>query len=460
MSTILYYKGGLVVRGSTTPRSALELPGATTGGAGELRLPAPAYRDLVVLLANRGERFEDRARAYAEVAWREVHPRRPFPHQTEALEAWWRAGGRGVVALPTGAGKSHVAILAMQRARRSALVVVPTLDLMEEWRARIEFAFGADVARLGGEERRLADLTVATYASAGRRAGEIGNRFGLVVFDECHHLPGEEFSRAARWSIAPYRLGLSATPERAGGGGGVYENLIGPIVYRREIDEMAGGILSDYEVATLAIELSPVERERYEARRGEYLDFVRGRGLSPGSPDGWKEFLRVASRSPAGRRAFRAFLDQKDLANSPSGKFDALERILSRHPRERVLVFSTDNATAYRVSRIFLVPALTHRTRPGERRELLASFAAGTLPVLVTSRVLNEGIDVPEASVAVVWSGTGSVREHVQRLGRILRRREGKRAVLYELVSRRTSEESVSARRRNHVAYARKGNRC
>jgi superfamily II DNA or RNA helicase len=67
--------------------------------------------------------------------------------------------------------------------------------------------------------------------------------------------------------------------------------------------------------------------------------------------------------------------------------------------------------------------------------------------------VLNEGVDVPDANVAVVLSGSGSVREHVQRLGRILRKREGKRAVLYELVTGATTETYTSERRREHSAY-------
>jgi superfamily II DNA or RNA helicase len=84
---------------------------------------------------------------------------------------------------------------------------------------------------------------------------------------------------------------------------------------------------------------------------------------------------------------------------------------------------------------------------------LLESFASGALPVLVTSRVLNEGVDLPSAEIAVVLSGTGTVREHVQRLGRILRPSPGKKAVLYELVAEDTAEEYTSKRRRRHDAY-------
>jgi superfamily II DNA or RNA helicase len=105
------------------------------------------------------------------------------------------------------------------------------------------------------------------------------------------------------------------------------------------------------------------------------------------------------------------------------------------------------------VSRRFLIPVITHQTKVKERSEILERFSDGRYGALATSKVLNEGVDVPEANVAIVISGSGSVREHVQRLGRILRRQAGKRAVLYELVSANTAETRTSARRREHDAY-------
>ena len=99
---------------------------------------------------------------------------------------------------------------------------------------------------------------------------------------------------------------------------------------------------------------------------------------------------------------------------------------------------------------------MTHLTKAAERKEFLDKFREGTYPVLVTNRVLNEGVDVPAAAVGIILAGTGSVREHVQRLGRVLRAAPGKpQAILYELVSAGTSEESVSTRRRAHRAYTR-----
>ncbi|MBK8696765.1 MAG: hypothetical protein IPN17_32005 [Deltaproteobacteria bacterium] len=130
-----------------------------------------------------------------------------------------------------------------------------------------------------------------------------------------------------------------------------------------------------------------------------------------------------------------------------------LEGLLRQHSGDRTLIFTNDNDTVYAIARRFLIPAITHQTDVKERREVLERFNSGAYPAVVTSRVLNEGVNIPEARVAIVLSGTASVREHVQRLGRILRRQEGKTAILYEVITRGTAEEHQSGRRREHDAY-------
>jgi len=180
---------------------------------------------------------------------------------------------------------------------------------------------------------------------------------------------------------------------------------------------------------------------------------VRSRGISFGAPGGWQRFVIEASRSTEGRQAFQAYRRQKELALGAAGKFRTLESLMHEHRTERMLVFTQDNATAYAISRQFLVPIITHQTKPRERATVLDGLRKGTYSVVVTSKVLNEGVDVPEANVAVVLSGSGSVREHVQRLGRILRRAKDKQAVMYEVISASTAEEYMSQRRREHGAY-------
>jgi superfamily II DNA or RNA helicase len=279
----------------------------------------------------------------------------------------------------------------------------------------------------------------------------LGNKFGLVVFDECHHLPSPAYQLAARMSLAPFRLGLTATPERNDGRG--YDDVIGPLVYRKDITELSGEYLAAYETERIAVPLSPEEREAYDAARAEYIDFIRSQNIRMSAPDGWSRFLYLSSRSDEGRSAFLAYRRQRSLALAAPGKLDVLARLLHNHRHDRTIVFTEDNATVHAISRRFLLPAITHQTRVKERSAILASFNAGEFTAVVTSKVLNEGVNVPEANVAIVLSGNSSVKEHVQRLGRILRKTPEKHARLYELVAENTSEQRVSDRRREHSAY-------
>jgi superfamily II DNA or RNA helicase len=432
--------------------------------SGCFRAPAAAYADLLRALGRQSIPVEDRARAYevlADGARVRVPPR---PYQAEALAAWRANRGRGVVVLPTGAGKTLVACLAIDDKRRATLVVTPTLDLVRQWYDVLRATFGAGAAGVGigvvgGGDFDVQPLTVTTYDSAYLHMDHLGRRFGLLVFDECHHLPGAAYALAAQSSLAPFRLGLTATPERADGRHVELDHLIGPQVYRKDIVDLAGagGYLADYETVRLEVELSAADRHEYQAERAIYVGFLAEQGIRMGGPSGWSDFIIRSSRSAEGQRAMAAYRRQREIAFAAPAKLDYVELLLERHRDDRVLLFTDDNATAYAVSRRFLVPAITHQTKVRERSEILARLADGRYGAVVTSKVLNEGVDIPEANVAVVISGSGSVREHVQRLGRILRRHVsksgGKGALLYELVTASTAETSTSDRRREHSAY-------
>ena len=193
--------------------------------------------------------------------------------------------------------------------------------------------------------------------------------------------------------------------------------------------------------------LETIYREAYDRARAIFRSFVAEEGISFGGFNGWQRFVIASARSEAGRRAMKAYRESKTIALGTGAKMRVLEEILARHADERVLIFTAENDTVYRISERLLVPAITHETPIKERREWLAAFNEGRVHALVTSKVLNEGVDIPEASVAVVLSGSGSSREHIQRLGRILRKRPGKEAILYEVIAAATTEEHISRRR-------------
>jgi superfamily II DNA or RNA helicase len=454
--SLVFRAGTLELRG--LPRdagSAARLPAALIWDEREacFRAPAIAYSAILGALRDAALDVEDDAsRASVLASGVRVH-REPRPFQTDAMNAWKAADGRGIVVLPTGAGKTHVAIMAIDDTRRSTLVVAPTLDLVRQWYDLLRATFGVAVGVVGGGDHDVQPITVTTYDSAYLHMEHLGARFGLVVYDECHHLPGPTYALAARLCLAPRRLGLTATPERADGREAELEALIGPIVHRRDISELAGEYLADYDTVQLDVELEPDERAEHDAERAIYLAFIAKNGIRLGTPRGFGDFVMRSAQSMEGRRAMRAYRRQREIGFVASKKLAYLEHLLDRHRDDRALVFTQDNATAYRVARRFLVPVITHQTRVTERSEILAGFQAGTYGAVVTSKVLNEGVDVREANVAIVLSGSGSVREHVQRLGRILRKSGDKRAVLYELVTARTAETGTSERRREHDAY-------
>jgi len=418
------------------------------------RAQALFYRDSLEYLRQQQADFQNSAPRYNRLSLQLRDAPEPHLHQQESIEGWSQHGNRGVVVLPTGSGKSQVGLMAMVRVQRSALVVAPTIDLMNQWYDLLCNTFDVEVGLLGGGYHELQDLTVATYDSAYMHMERYGNRFGLVIFDEVHHLPGEMYSHAAEMSIAPYRLGLTATPERSDGRHVLLDTLIGPVVYEKGIRELSGDYLAEYRVERRQVQMVAEERAEYQAARAEYQTFLDSKNLRLGTLEGWQRFVMLSSRSSAGRRAMLAYRRHRRIALGTASKLRVLEDILKAHPRDRVLVFTNDNETVYEISRTFLVPALTHQTRTKERRAILEGFNRGEYLTLVTSKVLNEGVNIPEANVAVVLSGSATIREHVQRLGRILRRREGKEAVLYEVVSKDTVETRISDRRRRHPAYA------
>jgi superfamily II DNA or RNA helicase len=411
------------------------------------RAPAYLYRRIIKELIRTKTAYLDAAKKYHAFDFKQKFHLQPRAYQTESIEAW-RANERcGVIVLPTGAGKTHVATMAIEMCGRQTLVVVPTIDLMNQWYDLLISTFNAEIGLIGGGFYEIGAVTVTTYASAFRHQERLGNQFGLVIFDECHHLPSEGYKYAAEFAIAPFRLGLSATPDRADGNDSLLEELIGKFVYRLEAQQLAGEYLADYIIERIEVDLSPEESEVYRREREIFRNFVRAKNIPFGSIDGWKIFIMQSARSEDGRRAMKAYRASKKIALGTDAKLRVLQDLLTRHKHDKVLIFTAENEMVYRISNDYLIPAITHETNVKERKFWLDAFNKGDVLALATSKVLNEGVNIPDASVAIILSGSGSSREHIQRLGRILRKKENKQAILYEVVTRNTTEERISQRR-------------
>ncbi len=417
-----------------------------------LRCDAMHYDEVREALRHNGLPLEDSVPEWRSVRWSktQIHPLRD--EQRAAVAAWANAR-RGCVVMPTGTGKTEVALAIMARAPVATLVVAPVRDLMYQWHRRILAALGYDAGIIGDNVYRVRSVSVTTYDSAYIHMDRLGNKFQLIVFDECHHLPGQLRRDAACMSAAPMRLGLTATPERSDGRHADLDWLIGPIVYEMPISAAKGQTLADYEVVRIPVYLSEKEQARYN-----HLSDVVRRYMAERRKDdpkfSWEDLCAESGKMPQARTAMKAYREKKSIEDRADEKVRVLEDLFRLHAGEPCIVFAGSNAMARDVSRRFLIPCLLNHCGKKERLEILQGLEGGTYGALVANQVLDEGVDLPEVKVAVVIGGTSSSRQAKQRLGRVLRKSGNIPARLYEVVCADTNEEVRSRRRRDSDAYA------
>ncbi|MGH9101537.1 MAG: DEAD/DEAH box helicase [Acidimicrobiales bacterium] len=364
--------------------------------------------------------------------------------QADALHEWRRRGARGVVEAVTGAGKTMVGVAAVLdelRRRGQAVVLVPTVELAHQWVAGLEPRLPAGrVGRMGaGGDDSLAthDVLVAVVNSARSLDVRPIRQGGLLVADECHRY-GSANNRLALDPRFRHRLGLSATYAREDDGNLTWlDPYFGGTCFRLGYARaVAEGITARFTVSLVGVVLGPDEQVRYHELT-DLMAALRARLIHrhgvPAEP--FEVFLRavtaLAEGDDDGSRAARLYRQamrerRRLLADTPA-KDQALARIAPAiGDADRAIVFTQSIAASERASRTLaasgLRAAVMHSGLVGaERRGVLARFAAGGLDVLSAPRVLDEGIDVPAADLAVIVGASRSRRQMVQRMGRVLR---------------------------------------
>jgi len=408
------------------------------------------HTQLLAELRTRGVRVSDEATRFARLPGGAFTTPALRDYQQTALGLWNAADRKGIVSLPTGSGKTVVAIGAIAAAATSAICLVPTRVLLHQWREKLAEHYGGRIGALGDGAHDLEAITVATFESAFRAMGRIGHRFGLLVVDEAHHFGAGVRDEALEMCLAPARLGLTATPPHGEAGARLCD-LLGPVVYRLGVADLAGGFLSSYEIVPVDVELDLDERALYETSLAIFREIHRAfLAKQPGAS--WIDFVRAASTSDRGRQGLAAWRTARRVLAFPIGKRRALASLVERHRDARVLIFTGDNPSAYEIAREHLIMPLTCDIGPKERAEAVAAFREGRLRALVSAQVLNEGFDVPDADVAIIVAGRFGEREYIQRVGRLLRPVPGKRARIYDLLTRGTSEIARAARMREGLA--------
>jgi superfamily II DNA or RNA helicase len=398
MEASLYFHGGTLVLRGVSEQTTLELPAPFTFVKGKWRCEAYHFGELEPWLRAQGIRTSVPRWQRLSLSLRDQ--REPHGYQREALAAWENAGRRGSVVLPTGAGKTFLAVQAIQQIRASTLVIVPTIDILHMWYYRVTQAFQTEVGVYYSGEKLIRPLTITTYSSAGDLIAEQGNAFKFLIADEVHHLPARMWGEAALMAPAPYRLGLTAIyPEEHEQTNGRWrvDELIGPLTYNVGIEELVGQQLAEYRTQRIRVNLTSEERAAYDEAHGIYIGFFRQRQLWKGHGSRWLlALMRLSAFDPEARRALLARQEMLRLLGNCQEKFTVLDNLLREYTNEQILIFTEFNDVAYRISREYLVPCITHETAAAERKHILDGFQAGLYRVIATSKVLNK--TVPQLS--------------------------------------------------------------
>ncbi|MCD6301329.1 MAG: DEAD/DEAH box helicase [Staphylothermus sp.] len=370
------------------------------------------------------------------------------PYQEEALEALKKNNYRGIIALPTGSGKTLIGVAAIASLNKRTLIITYTREQMFQWKEQIYRYTTAEPGIVGliySGEKRLAPITITTYQSGYRNIREISPFFDLLIVDEVHHLPADKFKYIALHSIARYRIGLSATPVREDGRHEELFPLLGGIVYHKTAAELSNqGYLARYRVITVKVGLKSDERKEFEKLRQTYRVLSGGRSFN--------EVLKLAlTGNERAKMALRIHSQMKMLLAKSKAKIDKAVEIASKELEKgnKIIIFTQYVEQAKELAKRLNAYLLIGEIPAEKRKRILEEFKSIDRGILVVTTVGDEGLDIPDATVGIIVSGTGSRRQFIQRLGRIIRPKPGGiEAKLYEIVLEKTPEEFLARKRK------------
>jgi superfamily II DNA or RNA helicase len=350
------------------------------------------------------------------------------------------------VSVVTGAGKTALAELAMaeylsREPTGRVTVVVPTLALVDQWAVSLEEDLGISQAEVGVfAEGRTPEpappVALMTLVSAREHAPSLSN-IGptFLVVDECHRVGSPANARLLEGDYVA-TLGMSATPEREYDDAheAVVVPALGEIIYEYDYARARNdGVIAPYDLVNVAVDLTPGEQDRYDVLTRRIGPLVR----------------RERNGEPVTQQLERLLQQRARVAATAVMRIPVAVKVVNSHRSERVIVFHEQIAAAdqlYRLLREQGHSVTLYHSGLGAalRQDNLRMYRRGLFDVLVTCRALDEGMNVPESSVAVIASSTASQRQRIQRLGRVLRPASGKeRALVYTLYATEIEERRL-----------------
>jgi superfamily II DNA or RNA helicase len=370
-------------------------------------------------------------------------------YQCEALRAWCGAGGKGVVVLPTGAGKTRVALALISALERNVLVLVPTRVLLHQWREALKSMGHGQSGQWGDGILQTKAVTVSTYHAALLHMPTYGNVFHLVVVDEAHHFSARKYSLLMTQTTAPLVLGLTATPPTKEDGTPLWETC-GSIVFEKKPSEIRDH-LAQFRRFIVRVAVPSNLAQEFQTGQRACWEVLNALGTSAES----KDFAKLSARLRQDRslaRKWLVWLSARDAMARWDGLVAATCRFLAQQRPARCVVFAESTPMAVSLSAALRSPCFVTGVDATERSWALKAFREGRVTCIVSCRVLNEGFDLPGVDACILVGSTRSETEYIQRLGRTLRKHGESSVTLVEIFPDLPSSEKAAMKRSRWIA--------
>lgn len=360
-----------------------------------------------------------------------------------AYALWKEAGYRGVVVHPVPERRRLLALKAIHELGVRTVILVPTVDHLTNWYSTLVNVLRvpeSSVGIYGAGVKRLGEITVITYDLAVHKLPKLSSYFGLVVADECEIAVAETYREVLESLTAPYRLGLTSRQYADNNLHTLYPELIGSVVFSASLNELLEkGCLPRRRVLRVYTRLSSEEYEEWKKFMKIYAEFCKSALPRVREPRRRLAMvLELASKDSGAREAMRARLRAREIVLAFEKKIRVVAKLLNMFSDDPIVVFSRYEDFIRKLSRKLIVPAILPEIPDDERRAYMNMFNRGALRVLATSTLLDEYVEAPQPSIAIVVGGVSSDKEYVDRVARTLmpRRRE---ALLIEVLTARPS---------------------
>jgi len=366
-----------------------------------------------------------------------------YQWQSEAIAVWKANNNQGIIQATTGSGKSRVAhaliVEHLQHPDGVVTVIVPQVSLLTQWADALDEILGFEVGRCGGGKKSISDRINVMVINTALKIMPLQTYTNhLIVADECHRMAAPTFQKLFD---TPHQacLGLSATPEREDTGLEVLTRLIGDVIYEYDYEQaLEAGVISDFEVCAVQIPLTTSEQQEHEKAHRSIINLTKSLSSKYGNRGNLVITCQKLLASGTGDKEVGAFLvaiqKRKAILNSAENRFRALDLLLHQHRTGKIMVFHESIDDLSRLEKRFshFNPQTYHSKKTVKQRRIaLENFTTHSKGLLLSCKALVEGVDIPDADVGIMVSGTRSVRSRIQTIGRLLRKGGATQPVIY-----------------------------